>query len=75
MANAEDKRLAYQAGRTAFETEPPERRHPDACPFDPRDEPDERAEWLRGFAEAMDELPDPAALRRAVTAARKEAGQ
>lgn len=72
MATADDKRLAREAGRTAFRTEPPERRHPDACPFDPRDETDERAEWLAGFAEAMDEEPDRTALRKALTAAQQE---
>jgi ribosome modulation factor len=58
--------LAYEAGRAAH-TEPPERRHPDACPF-PAGDP-QREQWLAGFSDVLDEQPDPAELRRAVKAA------
>lgn len=62
MASA-DKKLAYEAGQAAYASEPGHRRHPDSCPFPPGDE---RAEWMRGFAEALDEEPDRGDLRRAL---------
>ena len=68
MANKHEKELAYEAGRRALLTEPPERRTPDACPFP--EGTDERAEWLRGFSEALDDQPDPTDLKRAVKEAR-----
>lgn len=57
---------AHQAGRAAFLSEPPYRRHPDSCPFDPRDEADERAAWLAGFEEALDDTPPVYDLRAAL---------
>lgn len=62
--------LAYEAGRRAFETEPPDRRTPDACPFDPRHEGDERAAWLDGFEAALDDATHPDDLRKALKEAR-----
>jgi hypothetical protein len=44
--------MAREAGR-AMRTEPGERRGVDACPF-PEGDP-QRAEWLQGFAEALEE--------------------
>ncbi len=70
MANQTEKRLAYDAGRAAYD-EPPERRSVDACPF-PEGDP-QRAEWLAGFADRMDEAPDPVDLKKQVAAARKAA--
>jgi hypothetical protein len=61
---ADAKRLAYDAGRAAFTSEPPERRTPDGCPFSPIDEPELRAQWLDGFADALDAEPDRSAIRR-----------
>jgi ribosome modulation factor len=55
---------AREAGRQAMLSEPPERRSVDACPFEPGS--DERAAWVAGFAEALDEQPDIAALKRQV---------
>lgn len=63
MANKTEKAAAYDAGRAAI-TEPPERRGPDACPFPPGT--DERSAWLSGLADAVDEQPDPAELRKAI---------
>lgn len=70
MANKEDRQLAYDAGRAAL-SEPPERRSIDACPFS--EGTDERGEWLRGFADALDEQPDVSALRRQIREARGDA--
>ena len=64
---SQHKKLAYEAGHHAL-SEPPERRTPNACPFDVDSE--ERAEWLRGFGDALDEQPDISALRQAVKEAR-----
>lgn len=47
-----EKELAYFAGRHAI-TEPAERRSVEACPFPGGDE---RAEWLRGFADAVNDV-------------------
>jgi ribosome modulation factor len=45
-------KLAYDAGRH-MRTEPPERKTLEACPFEEGDP--QRAEWLRGFSDALDE--------------------
>lgn len=66
MTTKNERALAYDAGRAAI-SEPPDRRHPDACPFPVGS--DERAEWLRGLGDALDEQPDVTALRKAVTEA------
>ena len=65
-ATEKARSMAYEAGRAAM-SEPPERRTPDACPFA---DGEERAEWLRGFADAVDEQPDPAELKRKIREAR-----
>lgn len=62
--------LAREAGRNAYLTEPPDRRHPDSCPFGAVDHPDERAAWLDGFGEALEEAATPADLRKALKEAR-----
>lgn len=67
MATKTDKELAYEAGRNAM-TEPPERRSVVACPFP--EGTDERAEWLAGFEDALDDTAD---LKAALKAARKDA--
>lgn len=61
--------LARDAGRAAYLTEPPDRRHPDACPFEPGT--DERAAWLEGFEEALDEATHPDELRKALKEANR----
>ena len=63
MASDTEKQLAYDAGRAA-NSEPDERRHPDACPFAVGS--DEAAEWLRGFADILDDSPDGANLEREI---------
>ena len=68
MASKSDKALAYEAGRQAL-SEPSERRTVDACPFSALDNPDERAEWLQGFADALEEAGD---LKKALAAAKEE---
>jgi ribosome modulation factor len=71
------ERLAHDAGRAAFSTEPAERRTIDGCPFSEVDHPEERLAWLEGFQAALDEEPDRASLRdqlkTAHAAARKAA--
>ena len=67
MANKTEKQLAYDAGQAAI-TEPPGRRGPAACPFPAGSE--ERDEWLSGFADAVDDQPDPGDLRKALREAR-----
>ena len=64
MAASPHLKLAYEAGRVAYTSEPPERRIPDACPFAPGTE--ERAEWLRGFGEAIDAEPHVPTLKQQV---------
>jgi hypothetical protein len=66
MASKSARALAYDAGRAAFESEPPDRRHPDSCPFSPLDQPEERAEWLRGFGDVLDEATPVEDLRAAL---------
>jgi hypothetical protein len=66
--NKQEQSLAYEAGRTAALTEPPDRRHPNACPFPAGS--DEANAWLDGFESVLDEQPDPAELRRALRTAR-----
>lgn len=63
MASKAEKEAAYTAGRANL-SEPGGRVGPDACPFPVGSE--ERAEWLRGLKEALDERPDPAELRQAL---------
>ena len=70
MATKDEQRLAYEAGRAVL-SEPPERQSIDACPF-PEGTP-ERAEWLRGFSEALDEAPPVDDLKKQLRAARKAA--
>jgi hypothetical protein len=70
LATKHDKALAYDAGRHAFTTEPAERRNVDACPFALGT--DERAEWLRGFGEAIDAAPHVPTLQQDVKDALKE---
>lgn len=67
MTTKAERELAHQAGRAVM-TEPAERRSVDACPFP--EGSDERKAWLEGFAEALDEHPDPAELRKALDEAR-----
>ena len=55
MATKNELELAHKAGYRAASTEPPDRRHPDACPFPPGTE--ERASWLEGFQASLDEAP------------------
>jgi hypothetical protein len=74
MASEQAKRLAYDAGRAAFSSEPPDRRDPDACPFGLVDHPEERGEWLRGFNDELDAEPDRGGLRRRLASARNEVG-
>lgn len=71
MATKADKELAYNAGRQAF-AEPPERRSIDACPFSPLDHPEERASWLQGFEDALNDEPARDDLRKQLAAAKKE---
>lgn len=61
--------LARQAGAANFNSEPPERRTPEACPF-PVGDP-QREAWLDGFEEALDAQSDPVDLRRALKESRK----
>ncbi len=68
MATETDKELAYAAGQAAL-TEPGDRRSVDACPFSVIDNPEERSEWLRGFADALDASGE---LRAALAAAQEE---
>lgn len=72
MATKADKELAYEAGRAVM-SEPPERRKVDACPFSPLDHPEERAEWLAGFSDALEEQEDLSAVKAALKEARKDA--
>jgi ribosome modulation factor len=55
---------AHKAGRAAMTSEPPHRRAPAACPFEPGT--DERAAWLEGFSAALDEQPDVTALKKKI---------
>jgi truncated hemoglobin YjbI len=61
MSTKKARAMAYEAGRHAL-TEPPERRSVDANPFEPGS--DESDEWLRGFSDALNNLPDPATLQK-----------
>lgn len=72
MASKTAKELAYDAGRTAFENEPADRRSLEACPFSPIDHPDERQAWLEGFSDALEEQPDLTSLRKELKAARDD---
>jgi ribosome modulation factor len=63
MAKKTEKQLAYEAGR-AMASEPPVRRNPGACPFEA--DTDERAEWLRGFSDAIEEQPSVADLQKQI---------
>jgi ribosome modulation factor len=68
VASNRDKALARKAGKRAFGDPTVAEHGIDACPFP--EGTDERAEWLAGLAEAIDEAPDPADLRKAL----KDAG-
>jgi ribosome modulation factor len=68
MASETDKELAYEAGQQAL-TEPRERRSVDACPFSAIEHPEERAQWLAGFSDALDAEGE---LRDALAAAQEE---
>ena len=67
MANQNEKKLAYEAGRAAI-TEPSSRLSPEACPFP--EGSDERVEWLQGLSDAMDEQPNPADIKKALKEAK-----
>jgi ribosome modulation factor len=64
MATQREKDLAYEAGQAAL-SEPPERRTVEACPF--AEGTEERAEWLAGFDDALEDQSD---LRKKIKAAR-----
>ena len=69
MATKAEKAMAYEAGRHAFGDEYARLHGADACPFDPGT--DERAEWLRGFSEALEDVPDRATLTKNLSDAMK----
>lgn len=64
---SEATKMARLAGETAATNEPHDRRTPDACPFEVGTE--ERTAWLEGFADALEEQPDPVKLAKAGRAA------
>lgn len=68
----QQREMAYNAGRAAM-SEPPERRTPSACPFGDT-HPEQRAAWLDGFGDALEETPPVADLKSELKAART-AGQ
>ena len=69
-AEKDPETLAYEAGRAAERDAAARAAGVDACPFS---EGTERAAWLRGFAEALEEQPDIRALRASVREAHDNA--
>ena len=67
---ADKKKLAFEAGRQAYLSEPPERRTLDGNPFDPHTETDERAAWIDGISDALESTPSDAELREQIKEAR-----
>lgn len=70
MANKTEKQMAYEAGRQAVNDQYAREHGSDACPFG---EGDERAEWLRGFSDALNDAPDRATLSKDLDDAMKAA--
>lgn len=68
MASKSAKQLAFEAGRNAYLTEPPDRRSVDGCPFEPGT--DERTAWLNGFSDALESTPSDDDLRKALKEAK-----
>jgi ribosome modulation factor len=64
------KQLAYEAGRN-MRTEPSERKSLEACPFEEGDP--QRAEWLRGFSDALDEQAKEIEVHKEIREALKNA--
>lgn len=58
------KSMAYEAGKRCAESEPADRRHPDACPFEPGT--DESRAWLEGFSDAIGDPKETASLHKAL---------
>jgi hypothetical protein len=56
--------MAYEAGQRCAESEPADRRHPDACPFEPGT--DESRSWLEGFASVVGDAKQSASLHKAL---------
>lgn len=56
-----DEQLAFTAGK-AMSSEPSERHGVEACPFE--EGTAERAAWLRGYQEILDQQPDTASLTK-----------
>lgn len=63
--NAES--LAYESGRLAADDSYARRHGLDACPFSPVDHPEQRAAWLKGLRDALEDQPSVESLREAVT--------
>jgi hypothetical protein len=68
---AADRDLAYEAGKAAFSD--PRPLGPEACPFDPHTDPEQRLAWLEGLSDALEAAPSPDDLAKAIDAAKADA--